>query len=107
MASLESEVSAQGVTVSEHSTAISAVEGDVAAIAGRWGVVIDVNGNIVGRVQLDGTAETSEFSVAADSFKVTKPGGGAGMTWDVDSNGRPTLLVDDGAGSTVEIGWLS
>lgn len=76
-------------------------------MAGMWGVAIDVNGRIVGRVRLDGTSQTSAFTVTTDVFKVENPGGGAGMTWDVDANGRPTLLVDDGAGSTVEIGWLS
>lgn len=104
-ASLEDTVQAQGVTVTQHTTAISEVEGDVANMAGQWGVAVDVNGRIVGRVRLDGTSQQSSFVVTTNVFKVENPSGGAGMTWTTDANGRPTLNVDDGAGSTVEIGW--
>lgn len=99
-ASLNSTVTTQGLTVSQHTTSIN-------GMAGRWAVAIDSNGRVVGRVKLDGTGQTSSFDVTADAFRVINPSGGAGMSWTVDGSGRPTLLVDDGAGSTVEIGWLA
>lgn len=40
------------------------------AIHARWGVSIDVNGRVVGRIRLDGTNETSEFLVDAAKFTV-------------------------------------
>lgn len=107
LASIEDTVQAQGVTVSQHTTAINNVEDDVSNMAGRWAVQIDANGRVVGRVRLDGTQNTSSFEVTANVFKVVNPSGGAGMTWTTDANGRPTLTVDDGSGSTVEIGYLA
>lgn len=104
-ASLENTVQAQGVTVNQHTQAITQVVGDITTMAGRWGASIDVNGRVVGSVKLDGSASYSSFTVASDKFAVENPSGGAGMTWTTDANGRPTLKVDDGAGSTVEIGW--
>ena len=43
----------------------------------RWGVAVSVGGKVTGRVKLDGTGTTSSFDVEADSFSVTKTGGGA------------------------------
>lgn len=53
--------------VATETSARIAADGSIHA---KWGVAIDVNGNIIGRVNLDGTNQSSEFSVVADKFTV-------------------------------------
>lgn len=62
-------------TVSEHTTAIATLDGYAAA---SWGVVIDVNGAIVGYVKIDGDSQSSTFTVNANNFLVTFPGSTGG-----------------------------
>ena len=70
-AAIASEVSARNgaitAAVSAETSARVAADG---AIHARWGVAIDVNGAVVGRVQLDGTNQTSAFTVDASKFTV-------------------------------------
>jgi len=103
-ASLENTVQAQGATVTQHSSAIAQTQGDVTTLFGKVGVTIDIDGYQVGWEQNnDGDFGSTKFRT--DYFEVSSPGGGPGLTWTKDANNRPTLKVDDGAGSTVEIGW--
>lgn len=76
-ASVESEVQAQGVLVSEHTQAITQVEGDVQNMAGMWALAIDVNGRVVGRIKLDGTQDFSELEIMTNVFRLVSPTGGA------------------------------
>ena len=70
-AAIASEVSARnGAISSAVSTETSARVAADGAIHARWGVAIDVNGAVVGRVQLDGTNQTSAFTVDASKFTV-------------------------------------
>jgi hypothetical protein len=71
------------------------------SIHAKWGVSIDGNGRIIGRVNLDGANGTSEFSVLATTFEVsdagtslpvfTISGGKVKFTGDVEIDG--SLLV--------------
>lgn len=61
----------QMVTVTE---LIESVDG----LEGRWGVAVDVDDNVVGLVQLDGSALGSTFRVVANKFEVLQPGIGGG-----------------------------
>jgi hypothetical protein len=54
-------------SVTTEATARAAADGTIHA---QWGVSIDVNGSVVGRIHLDGTGGTSEFSVEATKFTV-------------------------------------
>lgn len=45
----------------------------VDAMGGSWGVAIDINGKVIGRVKLDGSVTESEFNVLADKFIVSHP----------------------------------
>lgn len=46
----------------------------VDGIHGRWGIAIDVDGRVVGLVNLDGSNQGSQFTVLADKFVVGNPG---------------------------------
>ncbi len=92
-------------------TADSSLGGSISSVQARWGVSIDVNGNVVGRIRLDGTGSTSEFSVLASSFKVwdgvstafqvfTGSGGKVRMAgWEFASG----KLVSTGSAGTIEL----
>ncbi len=75
-ASLSSTVSTQGVTVSQHSTAITTINNNVSSLMGRWGVEIDVNGYVSG-VTTNNNGTRADFTIRADKFAIVSPGGGA------------------------------
>ena len=59
---------------------VSALESDVTGITtdlgqvqAQWGVAINVNGQVVGLVQMDGSASGSQFAIVADKFVVAHP----------------------------------
>src|SRR5690606_20809315 len=47
-------------------------------IEGRFGVAINANGQVVGLIQLDGSAAGSNFTVVADKFQVAQPDAAGG-----------------------------
>lgn len=47
-------------------------------IEGRFGVAINTNGQVVGLIQLDGSAAGSNFTVVADKFQVAQPDSAGG-----------------------------
>lgn len=67
---LSSSLTTVSTTVSGHTASISTLSSSVSGLNAQWGVSIDINGNVVGQVKLDGTASTSEFKVRADKFTV-------------------------------------
>ena len=71
-ASLSSTVATQGVSISTQATAITTIEGNVAALSGRWGVEIDVNGYVSG-VAMNNNGQRSDFAVRADKFSIVPP----------------------------------
>lgn len=66
LTAVATEVNGQRATVSE---LLESRNG----MSAKWAVVIDVNGYIVGAVQLDGSREHSTFTVVADTFQVALP----------------------------------
>lgn len=76
---IASDVLTLTTTVGTNTASISSLLASVDGIAARWGIAIDINGNIIGRVLLDGTGATSTFDVVADLFRIAQPGvsGGA------------------------------
>lgn len=64
----------QAVTwIEENATTVTEVIESIDGIQGRWGVSIDVNGHVIGLVQLDGSAEASQFTVVANKFAFAHP----------------------------------
>lgn len=56
-----------------NSSAVQTLSEAVDGIEARWGVAIDLNGHVVGLVQLSGDASGSEFVVVADKFIIAHP----------------------------------
>lgn len=54
-------------SVTTEATARAGADG---AIHAKWGVAIDVNGRIVGRINLDGTNQSSTFKISVDKLVV-------------------------------------
>ena len=50
----------------------------VDGVSAEWGVAIDIDGNVVGLVRLDGSLTESTFTVVADKFQVAQPGSAGG-----------------------------
>lgn len=67
ISTVSASVGTLSTTVSSETSARVAADG---AIHAKWGVALDINGNVVGRVNLDGTNQSSEFSVDATKFTV-------------------------------------
>lgn len=66
----------RGVRQTVDGTTVSVVEllEVTAGLSGAWSIAVDVNGRVVGAVRLDGSADTSQFTVLADNFVVSSPG---------------------------------
>lgn len=56
-----------------NSSAVQTLSEAVDGIEARWGVAIDLNGHVVGLVQLSGDASGSTFVVVADKFIISHP----------------------------------
>ena len=100
-----------------NSAAITTIQESINGIEARWGIAIDLNGRVVGLVQLDGSASGSTFTVVADKFIIAHPtDSGQLMTPFVVGlvNGVPTVgingnLVVDGSilARHIAVGTLS
>jgi len=67
-------VAAADTRIDSNTTNISQLFSSTNGIAAMWGVQIDTNGKVIGRVQLNGSGGTSSFDVLATSFTVSMPG---------------------------------
>lgn len=56
-----------------NSAAIIELAESVDGIAARWGVAVDLNGHVIGLVQLSGDISGSTFVVVADKFVISHP----------------------------------
>ena len=67
--------------VNGNTAQVTVLAASIDGIEGRIGLAVNVNGDVVGLVQLDGTAAGSAFTVAADKFLVALRGvtGGAAV----------------------------
>lgn len=72
--------------------------GGSSALAARWAVAIDINGNVTGLVQLSGNLDYSQFTVVADKFAYAFPGINGGLPVPVFSiatvEGTPTVVIN-------------
>lgn len=84
-------------TLAGHTTSITELLSSVDGIKARWGVAINVDGQVVGLVQLDGDAEESSFTVVADTFQVAQPDDDDGDPVPVfvigNVNGTPKIVL--------------
>ena len=65
-------------------------------IEGQFGIAVNLNGQVVGLVQLDGTAAGSTFTVVADKFQIAQPdatGGTPVPVFDIQTVGSTTKLA--------------
>lgn len=69
-----SAISTVSSNVASNTATISTLQSSIDGVQARWGVVVNVNGQVVGLVQLDGGVTGSEFTVVADKFVIAKPG---------------------------------
>lgn len=57
---------------------VNILAASIDGIEGRFGVAINANGQVVGLIQLDGSAAGSNFTVVADKFQVAQPDAAGG-----------------------------
>jgi hypothetical protein len=57
---------------------VNILAASIDGIEGRFGVAINTNGQVVGLIQLDGSAAGSNFTVVADKFQVAQPDAAGG-----------------------------
>ena len=70
---LASSIESVETTVDGHTATISVISASVDGLSAQWGVEIDIDGNVVGLVRLDGDDTESTFTVVADVFQVAQP----------------------------------
>lgn len=94
-AALAESVSTLTTTVNGNTAQIMVLVSSIDGLEGRFGIAINLNGEVVGLVQLDGTPAGSNFTVLADNFKVGKTGATGGTPVPVfaisNVNGSPKL----------------
>lgn len=70
---LASDITDLTTTVNGNTAQILLLANSVDGIEARWGVAINLQGQVTGLVQLDGTASGSTFTVVADKLMVAHP----------------------------------
>jgi hypothetical protein len=70
---LASSISTVQTQANGNSASISTLTTSVNGISARWGVSVNINGQVAGLVQLDGTASGSNFTVVANRFIISHP----------------------------------
>lgn len=75
---LAAQITTATTAIGENTAQVAQVLESVDGIQARWGIGININGQVVGLVRLDGNAEESVFEVLADKFVVAKPDGTGG-----------------------------
>lgn len=71
---LASSITSVSTAVAGNTASITSLASSVDGIEARWGIAVNVQGQVVGVVQLDGSASGSTFSVVADKMQVAQPG---------------------------------
>lgn len=59
--------------VSSLESDVTGIKTDLGQVQAQWGVAINVNGQVVGLVQMDGSSSGSQFTVVADKFTIAHP----------------------------------
>jgi hypothetical protein len=66
-------LNAVGSTVAGNMASVTALQSSVNGINARWGIAVNANGQVLGVVQLDGSASGSTFTVVANNYQVCQP----------------------------------
>lgn len=74
---LSSQITTLETTVNGNTASIATTQSSVNGIAAQYGVAINVNGQVVGLIRLDGGVTGSTFTVLADKFIVSNPSNAA------------------------------
>lgn len=74
-AALAQQLTTVATALGGNTAAVQQIAESVDGIFSRYGVAININGQVVGLIQLDGSAEGSSFDVVVDRFRVAKPDG--------------------------------
>lgn len=90
-ATLSTSIGTVSASVTTEQTARIAADGQIYL---KWGVALDINGRIVGRVNLDGTNQSSTFRVSSDFFQVQNAAGTVNLV-DVRSAGGVIVFGAD------------
>lgn len=67
---LATNISTVSTTVGSNSASITSLQSSVNGLNTQWGIELDSNGKIIGRVQLNGVGATSSFEVHANNFAI-------------------------------------
>lgn len=89
---LAAQITSAITTLNGHTTSITELLESVDGINARWGVAINVDGQIVGLVQLDGNAEEATFTVLDATFRVARS--------DAEGDPVPVFTVAEVDGTT-------
>lgn len=94
---LASQLTTVQTQVNGNSASIQTLTESVDGIEARWAVSININGEVVGLVKLDGSSTESTFDVVADKFRVSQPsvtGGAATQVFEIGTvAGSPALVL--------------
>lgn len=77
-------------SITTEAVARAAADGSIEAM---WGVEVDVNGHISGRINLDGTNASSTFLIAVDKFQVVNANGTV-TAFDIRTGGAIVMGAD-------------
>jgi hypothetical protein len=69
---LAADITTLTTSVNGNTSQITVLAASIDGIEGRFGVAINLNGEVVGLIQLDGTPSGSTFTVVADKFQVAQ-----------------------------------
>lgn len=61
--------------VNTNSANITTTNETIDAISARWGIAVNIDGKVIGLIQLDGVGSQSTFTVMADKFIIRRPSG--------------------------------
>lgn len=87
---VQTEIDGNTASVSELQTSVDGIEA-------QYAVALNVNGEVIGYIQLSGAGGVSDFSVVADNFKVAHPNAGSPIpifTAALDDEENPIVQVN-------------
>lgn len=104
-ASVTSLTSTVGTNTANITTNTSSING----IAAKWGVEVDVNGRVTGRIKLDASGSRSNFIAEVDKFAIGKAGSSDNYPFEVSGGVvyMKNALIQNAAITTAKIADLS
>jgi hypothetical protein len=95
--SLSSQITTVASGVAANTASVVVIQESINGIQARFGVALNVNGQVIGLISLDGSPEGSNFTVVADKFLVALPdvtGGDAVPVFSIQNvNGSAKLAL--------------